>query len=362
MRIENSSISMEARREFKKTETSTTMFQLQQIQPIKIQGDALELSPEGLNMADNAPAFTHGTNTIQDAAEVDDELDLYLSDEERLKIRLLEELISWFTGKPFKFDLVGIRKRQDQQTQTPQVQSHQKQQNPQVSGEGSAPPLQGWGIRYHHSETTTTSEQLDFKASGKVKSSDGREVEFDLNLHMKRETYEHKSVDFQAGQLIDPIVIQTDTIPPGLSDKKIRFDLDLDGNLDDMSVPRDGSGFLVLDRNKNGVIDDGSELFGPQSGHGFSELRKLDSDGNGWLDENDIEFDNLQIWSMDESGEMVLTGLIEADVGAIYLSTVSTEYELTDSDFNQNGQLRESGIYLKESGGVSSIHEMDIRV
>ena len=356
MRIENSSISMEANREFKKTETSSTMIQFWQTRPLVPEGDEIFLSEEGMSLAENDPAHTQHSGAIADITEVEDELDLYLSDEDRMKIRLLEALISWFTGKKFKFDFVALKDKQDRDTQLGESKGP-------PGGQGSQAQMPNWGFSFSHSETTHVSEKLEFKSTGKVKSADGREIDFELNMRMERETYEHSRIDIQAGQaLIDPIVIQTDVIPPGLSDKKIKFDLDLDGELDEMSVPRAGSGFLVFDRNGNGKIDDGSELFGPESGHGFTELRALDSDGNGWLDENDVAFSKLQIWSMDDEGEMQLTGLLEADVGAIYLSTASTEYELTDSDFEQNGQLRESGIYLKESGGVSSIHELDILV
>lgn len=362
MRIESSSISMEASREFKKTETSRTMLQLWKVEP-RLQEDALSISPEGMGLAENDIANTDHLDAVYEPEDIEDELDLYLSDEDRMKIRLLEKLITWVTGKPFKFDLIGLKDKR-MGSEGPKKVRLQKNHSGKKQGQQIAPAqMSGWGLRFHHSETTSESEKLDFKASGKVKSSDGREIDFDLNMHMRRETYSSKSIDIQAGQaLIDPIVIQTDSIPPGLADKKIQFDLDLDGSLDEMSVPRDGSGFLVFDRNKNGEIDDGSELFGPQSGHGYSEMRMLDSDNNGWLDENDLEFENLQIWSMDESGEMVLTGLLDANVGAIYLGSVSTEYKLTDSGFDQNGQLRESGVYLKENGGVGSIHEVDILV
>jgi len=356
---------MEASREFKKTETSSTMIQFWQTQPLVPSGDEISLSPEGMSLAENDPAHTQHSEAVSDTTEVEDELDFYLSDEDRMKLRLLEAFLSWFTGKKFKFDFLALKAERDQEAK--ERAASRKNKPPQgelaVAQRPQALQVPNWGFRLSHTETTHTSEKLEFKSSGKVKSADGREIDFELNMRMKRETYEHSSIDIQAGQaLIDPIVIQTDTIPPGLSDKKIKFDLDLDGELDEMSVPRSGSGFLVFDRNGNGVIDDGSELFGPQSGHGFTELRALDDDGNGWLDENDLAFSSLHIWSMDASGDMQLTGLLEADVGAIYLSTVSTEYQLSDSEFEQNGQLRESGIYMKESGGVSSIHELDILV
>ena len=56
-----------------------------------------------------------------------------------------------------------------------------------------------------------------------------------------------------------------------------------------------GSGLLALDKNGDGIINNGTELFGPNTQDGFSELSKYDSDGNGWIDENDSVYDNLRI-------------------------------------------------------------------
>ena len=50
----------------------------------------------------------------------------------------------------------------------------------------------------------------------------------------------------------------------------------------------------VFDRNGNGKADNGSELFGVASGNGFADLRRLDEDRNGWIDESDAAFDRLQ--------------------------------------------------------------------
>jgi len=344
------------------------MFQFWINQPIE--GDQINISPEGLSLSDSDLAHAPVPEpTILDTQDVEDELDLLLSREDQMRIRLLEELVSWFTGKPFKFNLLGLKGFKDKPSQAKVHSASMQHASPSpraqvaLKQQPNAPPAQNWGLHFYHEETRTESERLNFDVSGKVNTSDGREIDFDLKLHMSRKTYERSSFELKAGQaLIDPLVIQMDNVPPGLAEKKIKFDLDLDGNLDDMSVPRAGSGFLVFDRNGNGQIDDGSELFGPESGHGFSELRALDSDNNGWLDENDLAFESLQIWSMNDQGDMELKGLIEANVGAIYLSSVSTEFKLTDDAHNQNGQLRESGIYMKESGEVSSIHEVDIQI
>jgi hypothetical protein len=66
-------------------------------------------------------------------------------------------------------------------------------------------------------------------------------------------------------------------------------------------------GFLVLDRNENGVIDDGSELFGTSTsrpnglpaGNGFQILADLDADSgapDGKIDASDAVFAKLRLW------------------------------------------------------------------
>jgi len=59
--------------------------------------------------------------------------------------------------------------------------------------------------------------------------------------------------------------------------------------------------FLALDRNKNGTIDSGEELFGENQGrgvaNGFEALRKLDSDKNGLINAKDGEFHRLLLWN-----------------------------------------------------------------
>ena len=58
-----------------------------------------------------------------------------------------------------------------------------------------------------------------------------------------------------------------------------------------------------MDRNGDGKINDGSELFGTKSGDGFKDLASYDADGNGWIDENDAIFSQLKIWTKDEDGK-----------------------------------------------------------
>jgi len=180
---------------------------------------------------------------------------------------------------------------------------------------------------------------------------------------MSRTFYSQTSISFKAGDaLIDPLVVNLGNTPTSLSSKKLSFDINIDGNKENISIPSSSSGFLVLDKNKNGSIDDGSELFGPQTGNGFDELSKYDTYNNGWLDENDPIYDNLQIWQHDDSGNSSLIALGKAGVGAIYLKNVETDFKYTDNQNKTEGVLRQTSIFLRENGTAGTVQHIDLAI
>lgn len=91
----------------------------------------------------------------------------------------------------------------------------------------------------------------------------------------------------------------------------MRFDLDADGRMDSISVPTGDDALLALDRNGNGRIDDGRELFGDQHGavNGFAELARFDDNGNGRIDAADAVFDQLRLLRFDAQGRQQLQTL-----------------------------------------------------
>lgn len=88
------------------------------------------------------------------------------------------------------------------------------------------------------------------------------------------------------------------------TDNGVYFDLDNNGFAEKTAWIDNGKGFLAYDRNGNGIIDNGSELFGDsvimsngqKSAHGFEALADLDSNNDGIIDENDTEFNKLLVW------------------------------------------------------------------
>lgn len=206
-------------------------------------------------------------------------------------------------------------------------------------------------------EHTKTTESCSFNASGKVCLADGSTRQFEVGYQNEQSS---ETTRF-AGQMLlkDPLVLDLGPATTKLSLQSVAFDLDNNGTKETMRLPDTGSGLLFLDRNHNGTADNGSELFGPQSGNGFNELAKLDTDHNGWIDEADPGYQDLKLWqSGDQPGGKTQT-LSEARIGALATQSVSTKYGLSEKE-EILGQIRASSIWLGEHGGAGSVRQIDL--
>lgn len=228
----------------------------------------------------------------------------------------------------------------------------------------SAPARAGWGLAYDRTETRYEAQHTQVQVEGVVHTRDGREIAFALSLEMHREYLQTSSVSVRAGDALlkDPLVIHFDGPAGELSDLRFDFDLDADGQLENISFVGAGSGFLVLDKNGNGRVDDGRELFGALSGDGFADLAALDADGNGWIDESDPAFGQLQVWQKGAEGNDQLRSLREAQVGALYLGRVSSPFSVRDADNQTLAEVRSTGVYLREDGAPGALQQIDLAV
>ena len=211
---------------------------------------------------------------------------------------------------------------------------------------------------------TGESESTTFASKGLVQTADGRNIDFNVEVSMSRAFMSQiDTLEVQEYIKTDPLMINLDTNIGSVSDQKFFFDLDSDGDEEQISFAGKGSGFLALDKNGDGKINDGSELFGTSSGDGFKDLAAYDEDGNGWIDENDSVFSKLKVWTKDENGNDYLIDLKKADVGAIYLSNADTQFSLKDDENNLNAEIKKTGIYLREStGAVGTLNHVDLVV
>lgn len=207
-------------------------------------------------------------------------------------------------------------------------------------------------------------ERSSFSASGTVLTADGQRIDFSLTLTVARDYVEDTAFSLIAGgdqRKVDPLVLNFAGNAASLNDQRFDFDLNADGDNESIASLSRGSAYLVFDRNGDGRVNSGAELFGPQSSDGFAELAALDEDHNGWIDENDNAFSQLRLWQGAAGTSLSsLQTLSSAGVGAIALQRIATPFQLTDHANGTLGEIRTSGIFLHEDGTTGTIQQIDL--
>lgn len=232
-----------------------------------------------------------------------------------------------------------------------------------ASAVADVPVSNGDFFNYQYDVTEWRGESLSIQASGRVSTADGRRIEYGLSLEMLQLQYSSSSVSVQVGtELTDPLVLNLGGGPVTLNgQQRTAFDLNADGKLDSIASLSSHSAFLALDRNGNGQIDNGRELFGAISGDGFAELEAYDEDGNGFIDESDSIFHKLKLWRPDASGKGELVDLLTAGVGAIGLARAYADFDVLAAG-QLEGRIRSTGLFFFESGQVSSVQQIDLAI
>jgi len=226
-------------------------------------------------------------------------------------------------------------------------------------------PANGLAVEYTRHESYTELEQSSFHASGSVQTTDGQEINFSITLKMSRsfrQETDFKVAASEARPTKDPLVLNFHGATPQLTSQRFSFDLDADGANENINFVAGGSGFLVFDRNGDGKINNGRELFGALSGNGFAELAALDSDNNGWIDEGDAAYAELGLWTKNATGADQLTPLSQAGVGALSVASVATPFSLKTTDNQLQAEMRSTGIYLNENGSAGTLQQIDLTV
>lgn len=303
-------------------------------------------------------AKTAQTQEAQAIENLEDEL------ENDPRYALIKYLVELLTGRKITTFNPGDMKSGETCGCPPEVANA----NTKNQVEKSAPPepaagRAGWGVEVERHYAYTESEQSNFQASGTITTADNKKIDFNLSFNLQRSYHEESSEQIRLGDAkkVDPLVLNFTGNSAQLSSQKFSFDLNADGKKENISFVQ-GSGFLAFDKNGDGKINDGTELFGPGTGNGFAELAAYDSDGNHWIDENDAIYKKLQVWTKDGSGKDQLQSLKQANVGALYLGNVSTPFELKNSHNQSDGQIRSSGLWLTEDGQAKTMQQVDLVV
>ena len=271
------------------------------------------------------------------------------------QIRMIKRIIELLTGvKIDTIELSKVLKRRRGQPGEP---------GPEAQAQAQAVEPE-WSVQYDREYAYHDLQYMSFEAEGTIVTTGGEHIRFALSLSMHHEesVYNRTSLRMQNGKKVDPIIINLTGEAAQLADALFEFDLNGDGKTEMIPELRRGSGFLVFDRNGDGIANDGTELFGPESGNGMDELAQLDSDGNGWLDERDVAWTQLYVWTGGSRGRESLTPLAKAGVGAIYLGSVDTQFQMKNSSNRPVGEVASMGLYLREDKTVGSLQQIDLMV
>ncbi|MFH1566590.1 MAG: hypothetical protein ABIL09_01225 [Gemmatimonadota bacterium] len=285
------------------------------------------------------------------------------SPKDRLKMQLIRAAVEAFSGRqlrllePGNLDLGGASAAPP--AAAPAAPPAAGQDAP--PDQSAAQPAPAFGLRYTYRETHYERETTTFQATGTVQTADGQEVAVDVSLTMGRQFASELRSDVAVGAALqDPLVVNFDGTAAELTERTYAFDVDTDGQAEQIHFVGPNSGFLAYDRNGNGTVDNGGELFGAATGQGFEELARFDEDGNRFIDEGDSVYAGLRIWQKDAGGNDQLLALGERGIGAIYLGHADTPFQVKDGANQLQGVVRSSGIYLKEGGGTGTVQQLDL--
>ena len=145
------------------------------------------------------------------------------------------------------------------------------------------------------------------------------------------------------------------------------FDHDKDGIRTATGWVGKDDGFLVYDRNGDGVVNDGSELFGDntllkngeRATNGYQALADLDDNGDGKVDAADSAFAKLRVWrdlnqdGISQEGELLT--LNEAKVKALNLANQSS-----NRDLGNGNSLAEEGTYTDSDGNEKQMGDLNL--
>lgn len=116
-------------------------------------------------------------------------------------------------------------------------------------------------------------------------------------------------------------------------------------------------GFLSIDSNHNGRIDNASELFGSAVGGGFAALANYDTNHDGKLSSDDMQWSDLKIW-IDQNSDGVSQAYEIRSLDSLNITSISLSN--TDAALSDNGNLiTQIGSFTMDDGSGAINHAIE---
>ena len=190
-------------------------------------------------------------------------------------------------------------------------------------------------------------------------SAEGELVSFNMAFDFSQTSFSFQNIQSQEEKQVDPLILN-------LSDEdfsfdlshQVEFDLDADGIMDRFYSPSDQNYLLALDKNANGIIDNGKELFGDADGaiDGFAALRVYDENSDQVIDKQDSIYSQLLLLALNGEGQQ-LASLAEAGV-----SSISLIENQSNQQYEDGNRLASESTYITEGGHSGRVGDFWITV
>lgn len=141
-----------------------------------------------------------------------------------------------------------------------------------------------------------------------------------------------------------------------INKSQIYFDVDNDGFREQTGWISKNEAILAIDKNENGKIDNQSEMFGSTTKTGFEELKELDTNGDGIINSQDVDFNKIRVWQdLNENGvteEGELKTAQEAGIESIYTNS----YKI--GALNNNNIITEKATIQYTDGSTKDLYDV----
>ncbi len=213
--------------------------------------------------------------------------------------------------------------------------------------------LKTLGVEESDSEIKRDEESDDTSATSK-NSPPPHEGEPPESISLQVSATRTENAEIVAEETVsDPLMFDLDgngSISTTGVDAGLNFDIDGDGTAEKSSFVGGNDAILAYDKNGNGVLDSGRELFGDQNGaaNGYAELSIYDSNADGRIDSTDPIFDKLRLVknrgadTFDMSNAQSLR-----DVG---ISSIDLTYRNVAGETGAGDKVAQAGSYTRTDG------------
>jgi len=142
------------------------------------------------------------------------------------------------------------------------------------------------------------------------------------------------------------------------------FDMEKDGIREKTGWIQSTDALLAFDKNRDGIINDGTELFGnntllsngTKASNGFEALKEYDENKDGVIDSKDNIYNALRLWQDSNSNGVTDAGELHT-LKELGVASINLDY-LNTSDYEEQNTLNQISSFTTTEGETKIINDV----